>query len=251
MQLLELLSIVSQTANEKGLSTPFICGGSPRDKVLNKIITDISDIDITTGDQGSIYLPKELALKLGLSAHYKQMEDGHAQITINDLKLDFSSNYRAPNIRELLQKAGIVNPTEMQQELYSRDFTCNALLMTMDLKTIKDPTGLGIKDIKNKILRTCLPAKYTLENDHKRIVRIIYLAAKLNFEVDNDIINWVKNHPQTIADAKPKYIAKKLQKAINYNIDKTIELLDLMQLWHFIPILPDLVPYISQKPGRL
>lgn len=250
MTLLELLGLIEKIVKEKRLSSAFICGGVPRDKVLNKIIseTDITDIDITTGDEGSKIIPKELSLKLGSQAHYKMLPDGHAQVIISGFKLDFSSNFRAPGIEKLLKGAGINNPSNMIMELYSRDFTCNALLETMDLKTIKDPTGLGIVDIEKKILRTCLPAKFTLENDCKRIIRILYLAAKLGFEVDQEIIDWVKKNPTAISKAKPKYIAKKLQEAIDYDLDKTVRLLDLMGLWKNIPILPQLIPYVS---GRL
>ncbi|MES1987437.1 MAG: helix-turn-helix transcriptional regulator, partial [Pseudomonadota bacterium] len=46
--------------------------------------------------------------------------------------------------------------------------------------------------IKSKTLRTCLPAAITLGYDNKRVVRILYMAAKLDFSVDQEIIDWVK-----------------------------------------------------------
>ena len=36
----------------------------------------------------------------------------------------------------------------MQRELFSRDFTCNTLIVPMNLRSLSDPTGLGIDDIK-------------------------------------------------------------------------------------------------------
>ena len=36
-------------------------------------------------------------------------------------------------IDELLIRFGITKPTDMQRELFSRDFTCNALLLSFDL----------------------------------------------------------------------------------------------------------------------
>ena len=248
MNIKELLSLIASVAKNKGVSTPFICGGTPRDKVLNRL-DQMADLDITTGDASIHLLGQELSKALP-GSNYKVMPDGHAQITIDKFKVDLSSNFRVPGIKMMLYKAGIKNPTEMQCELYSRDFTCNALLLSMDLKNIFDPTGLGMKDIQKKLIRTCLPAQLTLGSQHKRIVRVVYLAAKLGFEVDPEIINWVKANPQFFADAKPKYLSGKLQKALDADKEKTVKLLDAMDLWKFIPPLPALLPYMN-TPGRI
>lgn len=242
----ELLSLIAEAAKKSGASIPYIVGGTPRDKILNRL-DQIEDIDITTGDATIKLLGTELSKVI---PNYKVMSDGHAQVVVDRFKVDLSSNFRVPGIKMMLYRAGIEKPTEMQCELYSRDFTCNALLLSLDLKNILDPTGLGIKDIQKKIIRTCLPAQLTLGSQHKRIVRIIYLAAKLDFEVDLEIINWVRANPNFFADAKPKFISSKLLKALSYNKTKTIKLLDVMNLWKWVPPLPELIPYMN-VPGRI
>src|ERR1035437_7731699 len=129
MKLSQLLSIISGIAREKDISEVFCCGGVPRDRILKKN-NALNDIDLTTGDQGIHYLAKEVAIKLKSNkTSYLSMPDGHARVMLGELKLDFSSNFRVPGIYDILKKMGISNPTGMQMELYSRDFTCNALLM--------------------------------------------------------------------------------------------------------------------------
>ena len=54
----------------------------------------------------------------------------------------------------MLQESGIKEISAMHEELYSRDFTCNTVLMSLDLKRILDPTGLAINDIQSKIIKT-------------------------------------------------------------------------------------------------
>lgn len=248
MSLRGILKLITEIAETKGTSTPYICGGTPRDKVMGRI-NDMVDVDITTGDDSIHVLAKELSLVLP-EASYKQLGDGHAQIDIRGIKLDFSSNFLVPNIGKLLRGGGIKSPTDMQCELYSRDFTCNTLLMTLDLKKIKDPTGLGIADIKKKLLRTCLPASLTLGAQPKRVIRIIYLAAKLGFEVDQEIIDWVKKNPSSITGAKPHSIAEKLGMALDYDKQKTIHLLDQMDLWKHLPITSE-VSKLMTSPERI
>lgn len=248
MTLKELLFLIGDVAKRNKISTPFICGGTPRDKILGRL-DQMVDLDITTGDSDIIRLGQEVSKALP-GANYKLMPDNHSQISLGKFKIDFSSNFKVPGIKMMLYKAGINNPTEMQCELYSRDFTCNALLLSLDLKNIFDPTGLGIKDIERKLIRTCLPAQLTLGSQHKRIVRVIYLAAKLNFEVDQEIIDWVRKNPQNFANAKSKYLSDKLQKAVDADKNKTIRLLDQMNLWKYIPPVSDLLPYMN-TPTRM
>lgn len=233
MTLTEILQLIERIANEKGISQPFLCGGVPRDKVMGRL-NQLADIDITNGDKTIFNLSKEVAMAIP-GSEIKTMPDKHAQIKIDDLKLDFSSNFRVPNIEVMLKGVGLNNPTDLQCELFSRDFTCNALLMSFDLEKIYDPTGLGLKDIENKVLRTCLPARITLGSQGRRVVRVIYLAVKLGFEVDAEIIEWVKENPRSILDAKPKQISEKLGKAVQIDRERTVHLLDEMKLWPMLP----------------
>jgi len=249
MAIRELLDIVAKTARDKGYSQPFIVGGIPRDKLLGKL-GDIEDVDITTGDDTVHALAKDVGALIP-NGSYKVLSDGHAQITVGSTKLDFSSNYRVPGLEKTLQKVG-VKPEDMMVELLSRDFTCNALLMELDLETIKDPTGLGIPDIRKKLLRTCLPSHVTLGNDNKRVVRILYLAAKLGFEVDDEIINWVKRHPESIANVKPKYLTDKLKKAFDYDSQKTVKLIHGMGIGQYVPMTESITDEIgSQDIARM
>src|SRR5690606_9300340 len=128
-------------------------------------------------------------------------------------------------------------------ELLSRDFTCNALLMGLDLKTIKDPIGMGISDIENKVIRTPISPEYTLSNDPKRIIRAINLSARFGFNVEYKIIEFVSKHPDLVKTLKQKYISDKLSESINYNEERTVKLIDSMKLWPYIPVTGKLIKY--------
>ncbi len=239
MTLTELLTLIQQVSIQYGISTPYICGGVPRDKVLNRV-NDFNDIDITTGDTTIHHLAKETAIKLGSGVVFRTMSDGHSRIIMGNLKLDFSSNFNVPGINHILREVGITNPTKMQSELYSRDFTCNTLLMSLNMDKILDITGLGVPDINNKILTTCLAPELTLGYDNKRIIRAIYLACKLKFDIDENVLDWISENPKLISNVKLDYLVKKLKKAVLYDKEKTIALLDSLKLWKYIPIIPEL-----------
>lgn len=246
MRLSQFLLKIEKIAGENDISPVFIVGGVPRDKVLANL-NKLNDIDLTTGDDSIHYLAKELSIKLkGPGVVYRVMGDGHSRLMVGDLKIDFSSNFKIPKITEILTGKGIEHPSSMLEELYSRDFTCNTLLMPMTLDKIDDLTGLAKQDIEEKVLRTCLEPNLTLGYDPKRIVRMIYLAAKLGFKVDAHAIDWVIQHPQVLAQVQPEYWTKKLVKAFKYNHKTTLDMIKILQIGPYLPRSPALTQYLGK-----
>jgi poly(A) polymerase len=241
------------TAKEIGASPPYICGGTPRDKYLGRL-DNIADIDITTGDKTVDYLSQEFAIKLRkrFNITRKTMEDGHSTIFIGSLKVDFSSNFITPNIDAILRQMGIDNPTSIQKEMFSRDFTCNALLLAMDLKRFSDPTGHGFQDIKDRKIKTCLAPEITLTSNRNRVVRAVYLACKLDFDIDEAIIDYVRKNPQTVKISTEKSVVEKLNQAFTKDGDKAAHLLTRMNLWNYVPVSETMYPYYQQHlKGRI
>lgn len=244
MKLRELLQQMKSVQQEIGASTLYICGGTPRDKFLKRL-DNIADIDITTGDKSVDYLSQEFAIKLRQKYNVtrKNMPDGHSSIFIGKLKIDFSSNFVVPNIDQHLLKLGIKNPNNLQREMFSRDFTCNALLMTLDLKKILDSTNQGFKDIRDKKIRTCLPPEITLTSNRNRVIRAIYLACKLDFDIDQSIIDYVKSNPKVVKISTEKSMVEKLNEAFTRNPKKASDLITKMNIWNYIPITELAYPY--------
>lgn len=231
-----------------GATPAYICGGTPRDRYLGHL-ENISDIDLTTGDKSVQYLANEFSSKLrqNYQAQLKSMPDGHSTLIIGNLKMDFSSNFNAPGIDEILKKMGINNPTEMQKEMFSRDFTCNALLLSLDLKNVIDPTDRGFKDIQERKIKTCLSPEITLTSNRNRVVRAIYLSSKLGFDIDDSIIQFVLKHPDSIKISTPKSLSDKLNEAFRYDPEKAVANITKMNLWNHIPITEPIYPYYIKR----
>lgn len=251
MKLKEVLSLIDKLHIHSGTSEVYLCGGIPRDKILGLIGNKITDIDLTTGDKTIKNLAKEVSIELSKKYQIvsKTAADGHTSLYVGDLKLDFSSNFLVPNIDNILLQKGIKNPTDLQKETYSRDFTCNSLLMTIDLKKIKDITGEGFRDIKGKIIRTCLDPDITFKHNTNRIIRVIYLSAKLGFDVDEKIIKWIKENPEYIRKSESSYLSKNIDKALSYNPETVVKLLNETNMWDYIPITENLQPYYQKSVG--
>jgi hypothetical protein len=247
MKLRELLQQMLRTQKKIGVSKPMICGGTPRDRYLGHL-ENIADIDITTGDKTVDYLSQEFYTELGKKYNAKRTtaSDGHSTIFLGSFKMDFSSNFNVPGIEQHLLKLGIRGPSDMEKEMFSRDFTCNALLLSFDLKTLIDPTHNGFKDIKERTIRTCLDPKTTLTSNKNRVIRALYLACKLDFDIDPAIIAFVKQNPQTVSIATNKVLNEKMNQAFERDPDKASHLLAQMGLWHLVPIPDKVFPYYEK-----
>jgi poly(A) polymerase-like protein len=250
LKLRELLNLLQQTATDIQVPIPKICGGASRDKYMGHL-ENLSDLDLTNGEKTIDYLSQEFAIKLRqkYNVQRKVSDDGHSTIFVGNLKMDFSSNFLVPNIRDILQKMGYNGPSPFLQEIYSRDFTCNALLMDLDLKKIHDLTKRGIPDIQEKKIRTCLSPQITLTSNRNRVIRAVYLACKLGFDVDPAIIEFVKQNPQTVRLSTQKAMTEKLNQAFKRDGDKASSLLTQMEIWSYVPITEVMYPYYQKQQG--
>ena len=248
MKLIGLLNLIQGVQKKIDTSQLFICGGVPRDKCLGHL-NNISDLDLTSGDKSIDYTSQETfkELKKKYAVTRKTMPDGHSTIFIGSLKLDFSSNFNVPDIENVLKKMGISNPTSMQKEVYSRDFTCNSLLLSLNLKNIIDPTNRGFKDLKDKKIKTCLAPEITLTTNRNRVIRSIYLACKLGFDIDESIINYVAKNPESVKVSTEKVLNDKLNEAFEYDADRASHFLTKMNIWNLIPISEKVYPYYKKN----
>lgn len=236
MRLSELLSSLETIAKENKIRTPFIVGGLPRDRVLGLSPDMVKDIDITTGDASSSILASLVSAKWP-DAMFRLYDDGHSSVDFKNIRLDFSNNFKIPGIVTELKKNGIKDPTELQKELFSRDFTINALLQPMDLsKEPLDLTGRSIIDLKNKIIKTPINPELTIGYDPRRILRAIKLAIKLDFIVDKDLEEAIIKYRGSLQNVALSHIKKQINQMLRINPDKTVEMLSKYKLLPIIPL---------------
>jgi len=232
MKISKLLNTLDSLAERNNLSTPYIVGGLPRDRAM-ALDNDIKDIDITTGDKYSLALGA-LASKEWPEADFKIYDDGHSALTFKNIGVDFSNNFVLPYINDLVKKD---NLTLLEKEMFSRDFTINTLLQPMDLSAdVIDITGLALRDIKNKVLRTPVNAEHTIGYDARRIIRAVKLSIKFDLQIHRQLKNAILKYRGNVADLPEGTIKKNLNQALDINPDKTLELLVELKLLPLIPL---------------
>ena len=89
-----------------------------------------------------------------------------------------------------------------QEDAPRRDFRCNAVYWDVAKGTIVDPLG-GVRDIKDKILRTTRDAETVIAEDPVRILRAARFAAALGFGVEEETARACRRHIDDVDALSP------------------------------------------------
>jgi poly(A) polymerase len=248
MKIDELLSDIDNVATENNLSKPFIVGGTPRDRILGEIGTksEIKDIDITTGDDNAHKLAYALSKKY-TNGSYREYDDGHTSLDIRGLHIDFSSNFIAPNIEEEMKKVGVKEITQMKKEIFSRDFTINTLLESLDFTTMYDLTGEGMNDIRAGLIKCPIDPNITIGVDPRRILRAIKFAVKYDFKIEDNLKRAMLEHRNKIKTLPVKFVQDKISEIVLLDTDKGIDLLIKFKLLSLVPLTKTVSDILIQR----
>ncbi len=197
----------------------FIVGGWVRDRILGEPVGYNIDVDLlVTCD------PREVAQKFAqvIGGSYFEFEKKGLIIkrpTIATVILRVSPyKYRF----DFAQIKGKDIEKALVEDLKSRDFTCNAIAVSIDdvlsigskQTILYDPTG-GIDDLEKGILRP-LSLK-NLEEDPVRLIRGFRLSIEKDLELTQDFLEFTKTKGYIIKKAPPERVSLELFKILKNN----------------------------------
>jgi tRNA nucleotidyltransferase/poly(A) polymerase len=177
---------IAALAGTSGIQA-YLVGGYVRDKLLQK---ESTDIDITVvGDAISFAESAAKAFNSELTAVYRKF--GTAMLEIEGSKVEFASARKESYSEDSRKPA--VQPADLKSDLSRRDFTVNALAVSLNDESnrVIDEFG-GIDDLKDKILRTPLDPLATFSDDPLRMMRACRFASQLGFEIAGDTFHAMK-----------------------------------------------------------
>jgi poly(A) polymerase len=174
-----ILYAVGSVADEAGLRA-YAVGGYVRDELLGR--SHKKDIDVTVLGDGVKFAEALLEEFEGARlVVYDKFRT--AAIEIGDEKIEIvgarKESYRSDSRKPITEEG------TLDDDLSRRDFTVNALAVSLNQETfgdIIDDFG-GLLDLESKVLRTPLDPAVTFEDDPLRMMRAARFAAQLEFMV--------------------------------------------------------------------
>ncbi len=181
----------------------YFAGGPVRDWLMDGKPTDL-DITIPTN---SIAFAKALADDIQGTFVLLSAQEGVARVVSGQLWLDISS------FRD--------GATNIEDDLQKRDFTCNALAVSLDINTkrldgrIIDPTN-GLRDIKNGVVR--MVSNEAFRQDPLRLLRAFRFTACLKFRMADKTKDAIKAQAPLLRNSAGERIACELDKIMASNV---------------------------------
>ncbi len=205
-----VFNIISEIIEKDNLKA-FVIGGFVRDLFLNR---QSKDIDIVVVGSG-IDLAKKVASRIKPEVNISVFKAfGTAMLKFNNFEIEFvgarKESYR------LNSRKPIVEDGSLEDDQNRRDFTINALALSLNKKTygkLNDPFN-GLSDLNNKIIRTPLEPEQTFSDDPLRMIRGIRFATQLGFTIVPEAIEAIKNIKERIKIVSSERIVDELNKIL-------------------------------------
>lgn len=215
----------------------FVVGGCVRDLILGR---DVEDLDIVVNGDAVSVAKKFASLVQGKIVVYSQF--GTATVMLTDGRvIDFASvrkeNYPYPGALP------VVSPGSLEEDLFRRDFTINAMAISIDpshFGSLLDYYG-GLKDLKRKFIRVL--HKQSFMDDPTRILRAVRFEQRFQFAIEPETLRLLRQAMKrgAVTSVKPPRFFEEFKKnlkesAAPKNIKRLFQLGILKFLDHTVQV---------------
>lgn len=160
-----------------------VVGGTVRDALLDRITAE-SDLDFTTNAH-----PKQImGILKGWADHV--WDTGIAFGTISASRGDRTleiTTYRTESYHQDSRKPEVSFGTDLAEDLSRRDFTINAMAITLPDHELVDLFN-GSEHLTQRLITTPLTAQESFDDDPLRMMRAARFAGQLNFTIAPDLV---------------------------------------------------------------
>lgn len=212
--MIEVALKLLEEINSKGFES-YIVGGFVRDYILG---IESNDIDIATNAT-----PKDVK-EIFEDSCLPSEDYGSVTVVMKGIRFEITTFRKEVGYINNRRPAEIKYIDSLYDDLLRRDFTINTICMNSKGEIVDLLNGR--EDLDNKILRTVGFAKDRFDEDILRILRAIRFATILDFRLDSDIIDAIKETRYLLPNLSYNRKKDELDKIFaSSNADKGIQLL--------------------------
>lgn len=208
----EIFKLVGKAAKELNFPA-YVVGGYVRDQLLARK-TENKDIDFVCVGSGIVLAKKTASyispkLKVSVFKNY-----GTAMFKYKGVDYEFVGARKESYQRD--SRNPIVEEGTLEDDQNRRDFTINALAISLNKDSfgnLIDSFG-GVKDLRNRIIKTPLDADITFSDDPLRMLRAIRFATQLDFIIEENTLEAISRNKNRIKIISQERISVELNKIV-------------------------------------
>ncbi len=184
-----------------------LVGGSVRDALLGRLETDLDFATDATPQQ-------VLAVTEGWSeaTWTTGIEFGTVGIARHGLRLEITT-FRTEAYDEGSRNPRVVFGDSLAGDLSRRDFTVNAMAVSLPDHTFADPFG-GLEDLTTRVLRTPGTPEASFTDDPLRMLRAARFAAQLSFVPRADVVDAMTRMAERVSGLSVERVRDELSKLL-------------------------------------
>ena len=186
-----------------------LVGGPVRDALLGRMHAG-TDLDFTTDAHPDRIV--ELLADLAETTWDVGIRFGTVGARIDGREVEITT-YRSEAYAPDSRKPEVQFGTELSEDLIRRDFTINAMALTLPSLQFVDLFD-GIGDLAARRIRTPGTAQQSFDDDPLRMMRAARFAAQLDFTVDDDVIEAMRRQADRIQIVSAERVREELTKIV-------------------------------------
>jgi poly(A) polymerase len=132
-----------------------------------------------------------------------------------------------------------------EEDAFRRDFTVNALFYDIGTFAIIDYVG-GLEDLERRLIRCIGEPSVRFIEDPVRMLRAVVLAARLQFTIDEPILDAIKAHRHEIARSAPARLMEEF-----YKILRSGHAEEAMRQLRATGLLREITPELASAPDAV
>jgi len=204
-----VFKLLAEVADETKMEA-YLIGGFVRDFLLGR---EVKDIDVVTVGDG-IEFAQAVSAKIGNQKVKVFKTFGTAMLRHGEWELEFVGARKESYAHH--SRKPTVEPGTLRDDQLRRDFTINALAITLNKQNrgdLIDPFN-GIEDLEKGIIRTPTLASETFSDDPLRMMRAIRFASQLGFRIEEKTFEAISEMSHRIDIVSAERITTELNKII-------------------------------------
>lgn len=183
----------------------YLVGGCVRDTLLNR---PVKDIDITTSAT-----PEEV-MEIFPNNIPTGLQHGTVTVKVNGELFEVTTFRQEGQYSDSRRPDPVVFVTSLEEDLQRRDFSINAMAMTVDGEILDYFNGQG--DIKSRIIRTVGDPHQRLSEDALRILRAVRFAVRYGFNIEEKTFKACETMNQTLNKISKERITQELREIFSH-----------------------------------